>query len=318
MELLNILHEIFPGTAEAHFAFYAKLLAGILVGVSAALFLIGLNPAQRERLCGIWRSFRPWFVMAPLIVLAMALGTKGVIVAFLLLSVFAIKEFARATGVYNDSYLTIALYAAAASFYVAAWIDWWNLFPAMAVYAIALLLLLPTLRNEYKGSIQMVGLGSFAILYFGWFLAHGAFLAQAVNGLALLFFIIIATECNDASAFLTGKFFGRRKLVSNVSPGKTVEGALGGLAGTTIFTLVCWNHLPGFTLTMILLTIPLVWLGGMAGDLVLSFIKRDLGVKDMGSLIPGHGGLLDRIDSLIFVVPLFTHLVNYFIGVADV
>jgi len=126
-------------------------------------------------------------------------------------------------------------------------------------------------------------------------------------------------ELNDIFAFCCGKFFGRRKLAPQTSPGKTWGGALGAFVLTTaLFAAVGASAFAGTVLAtpVHLLTMgALLSFTGQLGDLVISSVKRDIGIKDMGATIPGHGGLLDRFDSLLFVGPALFHYVNYFVGV---
>ena len=102
-----------------------------------------------------------------------------------------------------------------------------------------------------------------------------------------------------------------------MSPGKTLEGALGALAFSLALPWLCWFSFPHFGTLQLVLTGLIVGIGGQLGDLAISVIKRDLGVKDMGALIPGHGGILDRVDSLIYTAPLFLHMVDFFYNLPE-
>jgi phosphatidate cytidylyltransferase len=129
-------------------------------------------------------------------------------------------------------------------------------------------------------------------------------------GLVLL--LLVATEANDVAQYCWGKALGRRKIMPKVSPNKTWEGFLGGWATTTALILLVAPYLTplrGWGLWSIALLLPPV---GFAGDVTMSAIKRDLKVKDTSALIPGHGGVLDRVDSLTFTAPMFFHLTAFF------
>jgi len=121
----------------------------------------------------------------------------------------------------------------------------------------------------------------------------------------------VASELNDVAAFTCGKLFGRRPLCTNVSPWKTREGALGAVLISALFPLAVRFALPDFSALECVLAGLIVGVGGHLGDLSISVIKRDIGVKDMGTLIRGHGGVLDRIDSLLYSAPLFFHFARY-------
>jgi phosphatidate cytidylyltransferase len=127
-------------------------------------------------------------------------------------------------------------------------------------------------------------------------------------------YLVFAVELNDVAAFTCGRLFGRHPLRRTISPKKTWEGSLGALAVSLVLPWLLHFSFPHFGPLQCILTGLIVGIGGQLGDLSISVIKRDLGVKDMGALIQGHGGILDRIDSLIFVAPLFLHMARYFYG----
>jgi phosphatidate cytidylyltransferase len=126
-------------------------------------------------------------------------------------------------------------------------------------------------------------------------------------------------EINDIFAFCCGKTLGRHKLCPGTSPGKTVEGAVGAVVLTTaLFTLLSGSVFAGTPMSALHLRVGLgvlLSITGQCGDLVMSSIKRDVGTKDFATLLPGHGGFLDRFDSLIFVGPVVLHVVGYIQGI---
>jgi phosphatidate cytidylyltransferase len=177
---------------------------------------------------------------------------------------------------------------------------------------IGLVFLMPILQNRFEGQLQAAALGMMGFLYFGWMLGHLGFFANSPNFLNYVFYIVFAVQLGDIAGYTFGKLFGRHKLRSNISPNKTVEGSLGTLLVSLILPWIFRSTLPGFGPTQLILTGLIVGAGCQLGDLSISLIKRDLGIKDMGALIPGHGGILDRIDSLIVAAPLFFHMTRYF------
>jgi phosphatidate cytidylyltransferase len=136
--------------------------------------------------------------------------------------------------------------------------------------------------------------------------------APQAGAAGLVFLLLFATEANDVLQYVCGKLLGRRKIMPRVSPNKTWEGFLGGWLLTA--ALILWlgprlTPLQGVGLWTVALTLPLA---GFAGDVTMSAVKRDIGVKDTSHFIPGHGGVLDRLDSLIFTTPLYFHLLAFF------
>src|ERR1044072_6815981 len=132
-----------------------------------------------------------------------------------------------------------------------------------------------------------------------------------LGGPALVLYLVFLTQFNDVAQFLWGKALGRRKVVPKVSPNKTLEGLLGGLATTILLAVVLAPWLTPLLRREAVAAGVIIGLGGFIGDVVISALKRDLGIKDSGSLLPGHGGILDRIDSLTYTAPLFFHYVFY-------
>lgn len=303
----------FPGWADSYFRNYFWLVVSLFIVAAVILIVMRIIPRTKSAAVKVWGSFSPWFIMAPVVFLVLGLGSKVFIFFLLILSIACVKEFTKATGLYEDWGFIIAIYAGLTGFYITAFVKWYGLFVAMPIYAIVVILMIPAGRNDYKNMIQKIGLSTIALIYLGWFPAHLAFLSYHTYGLAYLLFLIIGTELNDAAAYTTGKMFGKNSLVSNISPKKTVEGAIGSLVIISLYVYFVRQWLPGFTTFPLVLSVIILWIGGTMGDLVMSFVKRDIGIKDMGILIPGHGGLLDRVDSLIFVAPLFFHMVTYFV-----
>jgi phosphatidate cytidylyltransferase len=131
------------------------------------------------------------------------------------------------------------------------------------------------------------------------------------EGAKLLFFLALVTQLSDVFQFVFGKWLGRRRIAPKVSPNKTWGGFLGGIATATFLGGGLWWITPFEPLEAALLAL-LVALSGFAGDLSMSAIKRDRGVKDFGTLLEGHGGVMDRMDSLSFAAPVFFHLTRYY------
>jgi len=131
------------------------------------------------------------------------------------------------------------------------------------------------------------------------------------GSIGLLFYILVLTVSNDFMQYFSGKMFGRHKIIPKVSPNKTWEGFIGGIIGTTILSVLMAHFLTPFDVYQSAFIGAVLAVAGFFGDTTMSAIKRDLGVKDTSTLIPGHGGILDRLDSLLFTAPLFYHYFAY-------
>lgn len=175
--------------------------------------------------------------------------------------------------------------------------------PAIATFSVLLLLyVLYPRKSIIIGQPCVTLLG---VLYISLFLSYLILLYGGSDGKDWIFFILIVLWCNDSGAYLIGRMVGRRRLSPRVSPRKTVEGAVGGL----VFSLVAAVFakavlLEALTLAQALLLAIVIAVPGQAGDLCESTLKRHFGVKDSGVLLPGHGGMLDRVDSLLFAAPI--------------
>jgi len=308
-------------------ALHDPVFRAYLLIVPATLALGGavlgfLSWGLKKELGPIWKTYRSWLVMAAIGLLVVFAGRMAVIGGVTLLSIFGFKEFARASGLYRDWWMTGAVYAGIFAVGVASFMPqprgqepgsgWYGLFVAVPVFAIAVILLIPILRNRARGELQKMSLSIVGFIYIGWMFGHLGFLANAVSAYGFLCYVIFATELNDVSAFTFGRLFGRHPLRSEISPNKTWEGALGAVTVSMILPWLLRFSFPFFSTTQLILTGLIVGIGGLLGDLSISVIKRDIGTKDMGAAIPGHGGILDRIDSLVYVAPLFMHMAGYY------
>jgi phosphatidate cytidylyltransferase len=301
---------------------YLYLAAGLLLFAGTAIVL--LKFVFRKNAEHAWHSFRGWLVMIPLVVGAILLGRTATIVFFGLVALYGFTEFARATGLYRDWLITGLVYLGIIALTVFTLIPptdatepvlgWYGMFMALPVYVVAGILLMPILRDRTKGQLQLIALGMVGFIYIGWMFGHLAFLANGRNAAGSILFLLFAVPLCDVAAFTFGKLFGRHKMRPNISPNKTWEGSIGAfLVGMALPWLFRFS-LAGFGTRELILAGVIVGLGSQLGDLSISVIKRDIGIKDMGSLIEGHGGVLDRIDSLIYVAPLFFHMTRFFVG----
>ena len=300
----------------------------IAAGIGGALALTPLiflalqaagkvSPTLRSDL---WTRYKSWLVLAPLMVVPLLAGRLPAILGVAVLATMCYREFARALGLFRHRLVsgTVALGGAMMTFAIAD--HWYNFFMALGPLTVSLIVIVALFADEPKGYIQRVALGILAFVLFGICLGHFSYFANDKLGPPIQLAILLCVEMNDIFAYCSGKMFGRRKLAPRTSPNKTVGGALGAMVLTTALFATLAHFI--FTGTVLDQPFHLIMLGvllsltGQWGDLVMSSIKRDLGIKDMAATIPGHGGLLDRFDSLIFVGPALFHYINYFLGVA--
>lgn len=183
------------------------------------------------------------------------------------------------------------------------------------VYAFLLLPVLAVLRGETEDFLLRTAKIQWGLMLTVFCISHAPALLilniPNYTNVYLLFFLVTVVQLSDVMQYVFGKLFGRHKIAPNVSPSKTIEGFVGGgLAATGIGAALFWIT-PFSPLEAAGMALVIV-LAGFLGGLVLSAVKRSLGAKDWGTMIEGHGGALDRMDSVTFAAPLFFHLVNYF------
>jgi phosphatidate cytidylyltransferase len=267
----------------------------------------------------LMQRYRSWLVLTPLILVPILLGAAWTMLGVGILSLLCYREYARATGLFREKIISLVVVLGIMLVTFTELDHWYGLFVALVPFTSGVIAISAILRDQPQGYIQRVALGVFGFALFGSCLGHLGYLANDTNYRPVLILVFLSVEMNDVFAFLVGKTMGRRKLAPNTSPKKTVAGAVGALGLTTLLVMGAGAFV--FAGTALARLAHLVVLGmlisvlGQFGDLMLSSIKRDLGIKDMAATIPGHGGLLDRFDSIILVAPAVFHYINYFIGV---
>jgi len=309
-----------PTTAmrDPVFLAYLMIIGGVLgsVGIVLALFTWVL----KKDVSKVWVIYRSWWIIGPLGLWAILLGRIPTIVLFTTVSLLAMKEFAGTTGLYRDKWTTGTVYAGIIALGIAAGMrqpttgepGWYGLFMTLPVYVVGAILMVPIFCNHVKGHLQGMALAVLGFVCLGWMLLHVVFLAHGPDTYGYLLYLIVAVELSEVAALSCGKMFGKRPFRGNIAPRKTWGGAIGAFVVSMGLPWLLWFSFPHFDWRHLVLTGLIVGIGGQMGDLVISVIKRDIGMKDMGAALSGHGGVLDRVNSLIFVAPPFLHMVDYF------
>jgi phosphatidate cytidylyltransferase len=307
-------------------AFDDPVTVGITAGAVAVLVVapvilaaaMRLRGTDRQRRAEVWSRYRSWLVLAPLLGLPVLLGAATTIFAVAVLSLLCYREYARATGLFRERMISGVVVLGILALFFAVADHWYGLFMALAPLGVSVIAAVAILADRPEGYIQRVALGTLGFALFGVCFGHLGYMANDADYRPLVLAVLLCVELNDVFAFLTGRTLGRRRLAPRTSPNKTWGGALGALVLTTALYALLGHFL--FAGTVLGRPEHLVGLGmlisvaGQMGDLMLSSIKRDLGLKDIGATIPGHGGLLDRFDSLILVAPAVFHYVGYWRG----
>jgi phosphatidate cytidylyltransferase len=298
----------------------AAAVAAIAVVTPLAILGLGRSGKTSPELNReLWTRYLSWLVLIPLIAGPILLGAAWTIAAVAAMSLLCYREFARATGLFREKTVSLVVVLGIIAVMLAALDHWYELFVALFPLGLGAIAACAILRDEPRGYIQRVGLGFLGFSFFGACMGHLAYFANDPSFRPMILLVIFCVQINDVFAFIAGKTLGRHKLAPKTSPGKTVEGAVGALLLTTPVTVLlghllfrdtALDTLPRLILLGVLLSVT-----GQLGDLTLSSIKRDLGIKDMGVTLPGHGGVLDRFNSVLLAAPTVFHFVGYYIGV---
>jgi phosphatidate cytidylyltransferase len=263
---------------------------------------------------------RSWWWMIGAFTLAVLLNRTVAIVFLGFISYLALKEYLSLipTRRIDRSVLLFAYLTIPIQFYWAA-TDWYGMFVVFVpVWMFLFFPALMAVKGETDGFLRAVGTLSWGVMMTVFTLSHMAMLlvsGDAVNkvagGVGLLLFLVILTQFNDVAQYCWGKL-GSHKVTPKVSPKKTWEGLIGGVATTIGVAALIGPYLTPMDHTWSAVAGGVIGIAGFLGDITMSAVKRDLGVKDMSGLIPGHGGILDRVDSLTYAAPAFAHFFRYF------
>lgn len=299
-------------------------LFGVLVIASGIGFLLhrlyGNTPAAAT-IENLNARIRAWWVMIGLIGIAFLFGKPGVIVLFAFASFTALREFVTLTPTRRGDHLALAgaFFIVLPVQYWLIWIDWYGLYAIfIPVYVFLLLPIVAALRGDTRHFIGRVAEIQWGLMISVFCVSHvPALLTLPIPGyegghLLLIAFLVLIVQGSDVLQYVWGKLLGRHKIAPLLSPSKTVEGFVGGVLSATVLGAVLWRITPFGSPWQAGLMALLITLMGFCGGLVMSAIKRDRGVKDWGQMIEGHGGMLDRLDSVIFSAPIFFHVTRYF------
>jgi len=311
------------GSVDQELLWLAAGVLAVLVGASVVGAILArhvTSDAPRATVTNLNDRIRAWWVMCA--VFAIALLTRGIgsVLLFALISFLALREFITLTPTRHGDHRALlwVFFVVMPIQYWLVWSDWYGLF---AIFIPVFVFLLVPTRNAIAGEtehfLERTATIQWALMICVYCVSYAPALltlefgSDENEGTKLLLFLVIVVQSSDVAQYIWGKLFGRRQIAPTVSPNKTWEGFVGGVLTAILLGTALWWITP-FTPWQAALMSTVIALMGFAGGLTMSAIKRDRGVKDFGALIAGHGGVLDRIDSLCFAAPVFFHLTRYF------
>ena len=264
-----------------------------------------------------------WWVMVGLLAIAFTFGKGGVTLLFAFASFTALREFLTLTPTrQGDHWALLAVFLLGLPIqYYLVWTEWYGLYSIfIPVYGFLILPIIAALSGDSTRFLERIAFVQWGLMICVFCVSHApAMLALNIPGfegkqLLLIAFLVIVVQGSDVLQYIFGKLFGKIKVAPNLSPSKTWEGLIGGVASATALGAALWWITPFSPLQAAAMSF-VICLMGFFGGLVMSAIKRDRGVKDWGRMIEGHGGMLDRLDSVVFAAPIFFHLTRYWFTV---
>jgi phosphatidate cytidylyltransferase len=309
--------------ADRFLALAPVLQMGLVVLALLVLSTLAVLALKRARPAGSWGELearvRSWWIMATVFLAAVAVSPAVSLVFFALMSFWALKEYVTLLETRPQDHKALFLAFAVIPFqYWLIHIRWYGVFIILIpVYVFLLLPVTLVLAKEPRGFVASASQIHWGLMAFVFGLSHLGYLLQMpavagsrADGRAMVLFLVFVTEMSDVLQYCWGKTLGRHKVLPTISPNKTWEGLVGGVATVA---LLAWplRFLTPFTALQAVLVGAGVAVAGFLGGAVMSAVKRDFGVKDFGAIIPGHGGMLDRVDSLCYAAPLFFHFVYW-------
>lgn len=281
---------------------------------------VSTSEGSRKTIDNLNSRIRSWWVMVAVFSAAMIIGKGGSVLLFAFTSFWAFREFITLTPTHRGDHRTLfwVFFVITPIQYYLVYINWYGLFCIMIpVYAFLFVPIRNALAGDCERFLERTAKIQWGLMICVYCVSHApmvltlnipGFKNQGAN---LLFFLVTVTQLSDVFQYVFGKTLGKHKIAPNVSSNKTWEGFIGGILTATLLGAGLWWATPfspwqaaGMALAITLL--------GFAGGLTMSAIKRDRGVKDYGKLIAGHGGVMDRIDSICFAAPVFFHLTRFF------
>ncbi len=267
---------------------------------------------------------RAWWVMIAVFAVVTIAGRPAMVIAYAAVSFFALREFVSLLPgriADHDALLASFFIALPAQYYLVA-TGWYGLFCVLLpVYGFLILPILSALRADSQNFLARAAETQWGVMICIYCVSHvPALLMLRISGFSdvdprraglLVVYLVTVVQASDVLQYIWGKLLGRHKIAPDLSPSKTVEGFVGGAASAIVLGVVLAPITP-FTRNQAAAMSAVIVLMGFLGGLVMSAIKRDLGVKDWGHSISGHGGMLDRLDSICFSAPIFFHITRYF------
>ncbi len=291
----------------------------IILVVSTLIYLYKQNSNKQIDYTELRLRIKSWWWMIAIVFISLTFSLETAIIFFAFLSFLALKEFLSIIQIRHvDRRAIFWVYLAIPVQYYWVSIEWYGMF--IIFIPIFLFLFIPirlVIIGETNGFINSASVIHWAAMLTVFSISHIAYLLtlpiqnELAGNIGPVLFLLFMTQFNDVSQYVFGKLFGKNKIIPKVSPNKTWEGFIGGVITVTLLSGFIAPYLTSLDIFYGFMAGFIISIFGFFGDVVISSVKRDINIKDTGTLIPGHGGILDRLDSILYTAPIFFHFLYY-------
>lgn len=291
-------------------------LAYLFLFTFPLVIIFNLKDLRKTFESNIWKRYYAFFIMAPLYLIAIFGGGFYALIFLFIVMLLALNEFRKMSKL-PAIYYYFSIFFALITIIVSAFFP--RYFYALPVIYFIILTLVPVFLNEGKDSLKNVAYSLFVNIWINFSLAFFILTGYSENGLNMLILMGFSIVLSDVFAYAIGTlfhkihFFDQYKIADKITPNKTFAGAIGNIIGAGIGIAITKFALPMFSLQSLIILAVLIGISGLMGGLTESMVKRSFKVKDSGTLIPGHGGILDRIDSAIRIIVIFYYYLVLFL-----
>lgn len=260
-----------------------------------------------------WASIKSWLVAAPVLFLLLGTPEPWPLVVLTALAITGAKIFFQMMGMFHRSYFVFSTYLCIIALSVCIYYRRLELYNLMPMVLLAICCIIPFIRNNYKKMIQYISLTQLSFIFLGWSFMHLGLIMQLEKGIYQLLYLIFLTEFCDNTNMALGKFIGKKGFIENINTTRTIESTTVSIALTLVLAFVMRYLLPDNSEKYWLASGLIASFAGLAGDMIMTVVRKDLGIRDLGEFIIGRGDFLQRMDRLIFVAPVYYYVMYYFL-----
>lgn len=297
-----------PTAWENHIYRQTVLIVLSIIFLSGAIIFFFRN--KNYYFVQSWASIKSWLIAAPLMFLMMGLPEPWPLIVLTLIAILGAKIFFQIMGMFHRSYFVVLCYLGIIGLALSCYFNRMDIYNTMPMIVLGLSCLVPLVRNSYRRMIQYISLTLLAFIFLGWSFMHLGLILKFPNGVFQLMYLIILTEFCDNTNLAVGRYIGGWKLFPGINPRRSVGSTAVSVALTLFLAGSMRFLLPDSSEKYWLASGLVASLGGFVGDLVMTVVRRDAGMKTVGPFIIGRGDFLHRVDRLIFVAPIYYYVMT--------